>query len=47
MLRYINSFAIAGDFEFGAALSWVYTIVAVLFVGLFYFVINRYVYYEV
>lgn len=47
VLRYINSFAIAGDFEFGAALSWVYTIVVLLFVGLFYFVINRYVYYEV
>ena len=47
VVSYINGFARSGYFEYSSALSSVYTILCLLFVGVFYFIINKFVYYEV
>lgn len=47
VVKYANSFAIQGDFNYSSALIWVYTAIMLVFVGVTYTAINRYVYYEV
>ena len=47
VIKYANSFAVQGDFNYSSALIWVYTIIMLVFVGVAYRVINRFVYYEV
>lgn len=47
VMKYANSFAQQGDFNYSSALIWIYTIIILAFVGLTYFIIDRFVYYEV
>ncbi len=47
VMSYVNSYAQAGDFNYGSALIWVYTLIMLVIVGICYLVINRFVYYEV
>ena len=43
---YINNFATGAAFEYASALSWVYAVLSLLIIVVFYFVINKFVYYE-
>lgn len=47
IIKYANQFALSGDFNYSSALIWIYTVLVLLFVGLLYVLINRFVYYEV
>ena len=47
IVKYINSFATRAYFEYSSAMAWVYTVISLLFVGIFYFIVNKFVYYEV
>ena len=46
-VSYINGFARTGYLEYSSALSVIYSILCLALVGVFYMVINRFVYYEV
>jgi len=47
IVKYVNDFARAGDFNYSSALIWIYTLIILVIVGLCYLIINRFVYYEV
>lgn len=47
IIRYIFSFVTNGDFNYSAAMMWVYTLIVGLAVGACFWIINRFVYYEV
>ena len=47
IVKYINSFATRAYFEYSSAMAWVYTVISLLFVGIFYFIVNKFVYHEV
>ena len=47
IMRYIFSYVTGGDFNYSAAMMWVYTLIVGLAVGICFWIINRFVYYEV
>ncbi len=47
IVKYVNDFARMGDFNYSSALIWIYTLIILVFVGLCYLIVNRFVYYEV
>lgn len=47
IMRYIFSYVTGGDFNYSAAMMWVYTLIVGLAVAICFWIINRFVYYEV